>query len=70
MNPKPTLRKTWAVLAWCEHCAAKTLQIKSPVQPGPDPNRVGGGQFGTCLQCIADGGTCCTLRHLNRWPRS
>ena len=36
----------------CEHCDADTVQA-----PAAD----------TCLQCIADGGTCCSLRFYNRW---
>jgi hypothetical protein len=37
----------------CEHCQARTPQVK--------------GEADTCLQCIADGGTCCSLDRLNRW---
>jgi hypothetical protein len=60
-TPKPTLRKAWTVLAPCDHCQARTLQVRGPKAPPAG--------MGSCLQCLADGGTCCTLRHYTRWPQ-
>lgn len=37
----------------CDHCGTITIQI------GQDGN--------TCLQCIADGGGCCSIKQYNRW---
>lgn len=62
-SPTPTIRLTDVVHQSCDHCQAPTVQI------------VGGtGLFDSsisrataCLQCIADGGTCCSLASLNRW---
>lgn len=57
-DPKPTLRKTWIVYFDCPHCKARTLQVRGPKEPPPG--------YWACLQCVADGGTCCTLRHYDR----
>lgn len=48
-----TITKRDIVARHCEHCGTKTIQI------GKDGN--------TCLQCIADGGGCCTIKMFNRW---
>lgn len=50
---KVTITKKDVVIRQCEHCAAKTVQL--------------GKSGNTCLQCIADGGGCCTIKLYNRW---
>lgn len=48
-----TIHKQDVVARHCDHCGGKTLQL------GKDGN--------TCLQCIADGGGCCTIKTYTRW---
>lgn len=48
-----TITKKCIVIRQCEHCVAKTVQV--------------GKTGNTCLQCIADGGGCCTIKQYNRW---
>jgi hypothetical protein len=48
-----TITKKDVVVRHCEHCNAKTVQL--------------GKEGNTCLQCIADGGGCCTIKVFNRW---
>lgn len=52
-TPPPTIAHTHICERFCEHCQTITTQV------GPEGN--------TCLQCIADGGTCCSLSTFNRW---
>ena len=58
--PKPsepkdnvTIHKSDIVARHCDHCGTKTMQL--------------GNEGNTCLQCIADGGGCCTIKLYNRW---
>jgi hypothetical protein len=51
--PPVTIDQLHACDRWCPHCQAVTCQI------GPEGN--------TCLQCVADGGTCCSLSVFSRW---
>lgn len=67
-NPEPTIKISDIVAMRCDHCQADTVQViggagLSSVIEGAEspPSRA-------CLQCIADGGGCCTLKPLNRWP--
>lgn len=48
-----TISKKDLVARHCKHCGTKTIQL------GKDGN--------TCLQCIADGGGCCSIASYNRW---
>lgn len=48
-----TIQKADIVARLCSHCGAKTMQI--------------GKSGNTCLQCIADGGGCCSLKAYDRW---
>lgn len=54
-TPAPTIRAADVVERDCPHCQAITAQV--------------GVENATCLQCIADGGTCCSLAAFSRWPR-
>ena len=45
------------VRARCPHCGTVT----------PQARRKRGEFMDACLQCIADGGTCCSLSDFNRW---
>ena len=48
-----TITKKDIVIRFCDHCGAKTVQL----------SKTGN----TCLQCIADGGGCCSIKQYNRW---
>ena len=48
-----TITKKDIVVRHCDHCGTKTVQV--------------GKEGNTCLQCIADGGGCCSIRSYNRW---
>lgn len=68
--------------SFCPHCLVDTVQV-GPAPEGwpvsaedfdeilkatgvePEDYAV----RGSCLQCIADGGSCCSLKHLNRWKK-
>jgi hypothetical protein len=70
--PKLTIRLSHVKRRWCPHCGDVTVQVgpKPELWPsGPDDVVAGNGAYqqGTCLQCIADGGTCCSLARYNRW---
>ncbi len=54
-DPAPTLKVTRFKRLHCTHCNATTVQYDG------DKGR-------QCMQCIADGGTCCSLRAYSRWP--
>ena len=60
-DPKPTVAFSAVQVLQCPHCEIPTVQV------------AGGSGIGegigerACLQCIADGGTCCSLAPLNRW---
>lgn len=56
-NPIPTITSASITTATCQHCGAQTVQVMGGT----------GSTAGACLQCIADGGTCCSLAPLNRW---
>jgi hypothetical protein len=58
-TPTPTIKKVQAQLRDCPHCQARTLHV---VPRTTDP-----GKPAVCLQCVADGGTCCSLAAYNRW---
>lgn len=47
-----TIQKYDVVVRECVHCGEETVQV--------------GTEGFTCLQCIADGGTCCSLRPFDR----
>lgn len=49
------ITKREVVARHCDHCGTKTIQL--------------GKTGNTCLQCIADGGGCCTIviPKYNRW---
>lgn len=49
------------VTAHCEHCGTHTIQVQ-----GGSGQALGTIAPTACLQCIADGGTCCSLAPLNR----
>lgn len=58
--PAVTITNQSVILsAPCPHCDAATVQIKGG----------SGTEHGACLQCIADGGSCCSLLPLSRWER-
>lgn len=63
MSYQPNARKMVKVShvrrAPCPHCGTVTVQV----------HRVVGVFENACLQCIADGGTCCSLRAYNRWTQ-
>jgi hypothetical protein len=48
-----TITKKDIVARQCDHCGTKTMQV--------------GKEGNTCLQCIADGGGCCSIKLYNRW---
>ena len=50
---KVTITQADIVARPCEHCGATTMQV--------------GNEGNTCLQCIADGGGCCSIAQYNRW---
>lgn len=50
---KVVITKKDLVVRRCEHCGANTVQL--------------GKSGNTCLQCIADGGGCCSIKDYNRW---
>lgn len=54
-NANVTISKKDIVARPCPHCGTKTIQL--------------GQEGNTCLQCIADGGGCCTIAipKYNRW---
>lgn len=52
-TPAITITKDSIVMRQCPHCQTETAQV--------------GTEGNTCLQCIADGGTCCSLAQYNRW---
>jgi hypothetical protein len=64
MTPEPTIKTEDVVLAVCEHCQAETVQVIGG--SGLAHVDEGGVLDLACLQCIADGGTCCSLSPLNR----
>lgn len=51
--PSPTITLDLFLVRTCPHCQADTVHV--------------GAAGWTCLQCIADGGTCCSLTAYNRW---
>lgn len=56
LTPKPLIHSVDLEDRDCPHCQALTPQVK--------------GESDTCLQCIADGGTCCSLGRFNRWAHA
>jgi len=68
--PPPTIKIEKVAEADCPHCGAKTVQvaggsgISHPTFPGVLTR---GFVNAACLQCIADGGNCCSLAPLNRY---
>jgi hypothetical protein len=51
-----TIELADVVMRACPHCGEDTAQV---------------GREGLhCLQCVADGGTCCSLRAFDRWAAS
>lgn len=62
-NPEPTISLEEVVVRACPHCDASTVQVEGgsgiPADDDEKPTRA-------CLQCIADGGTCCSLAPLDR----
>ena len=62
MTPPRTIFKGRMIFAHCTHCDTKTIQYE---RPAANPF-----EQGSCLQCIADGGTCCSLSPWNRWRSS
>lgn len=64
-DPKPTIEISMLVEDGCPHCGAKTVQVTGGA--GIVVSADEGTSFGrACLQCIADGGECCSLRSLDR----
>lgn len=69
-DPEPTIRLGIVAITasnlgqvvqeHCPHCNADTVQVHKP-------GRMLGVFQDTCLQCIADGGTCCSIARFNRW---
>ncbi len=65
-QPAPTIRGTDICEDDCKHCAAVTVQVIG----GAGlifSDEEGAKQGRACLQCIADGGTCCSLASLSRY---
>lgn len=52
-TPEPRIKAADVEDRYCDHCQAVTPQLR--------------GEANACLQCIADGGTCCSLSRFNRW---
>ena len=72
LPPAPTVAYAAVAVAHCEHCEADTVQVRGgsglrhPTFPGVLTR---GFVDAACLQCIADGGSCCSLKPLNRWAK-
>jgi hypothetical protein len=65
MAPDPTISAAQILEDFCPHCEARTVQViggtgLTNANPEGEPHARG------CLQCIADGGTCCSIQSLNR----
>lgn len=61
IQAEPTISEREIVTAECDHCRETTVQVL-----GGTGVRNGGSSEAACLQCIADGGNCCSLAPLNR----
>jgi hypothetical protein len=53
-TPSPTITLPMLQEADCPHCQARTVHVVD-------------GEKRACLQCVADGGSCCSLKPWNRW---
>lgn len=58
--PAPIITLDRVILGQCSHCDAQTVQVV-----GGSGVQLANGQA-ACLQCLADGGGCCSLRPLDR----
>ena len=72
MTPDPTIRTGHVRKGYCPHCEAMTAQVGAPPATWPKrkANATQAGvdyEAGTCLQCIADGAVCCSLKRYSRW---
>lgn len=65
-GPEPRLHLGRCQVRHCSHCMAMTVQVLDDTGRAPAESTA----RGTCLQCIADGGTCCTLAAYNRWKET
>lgn len=64
--PDPTIRAEQILEDHCPHCSTRTVQVIGGIGlTNTDPEGAMHGR--ACLQCVADGGTCCTIMNLNRW---
>lgn len=61
-QPEPTISEREIVTAECAHCNDTTVQVEG----GHGLENDTGNGSRACLQCIADGGNCCSLAPLNR----
>lgn len=61
-TPEPTIVIEDCFTARCGHCQADTVQVVG----GTGQSTPTGQETSACLQCIADGGNCCSLAPLNR----
>jgi hypothetical protein len=71
--PEITITEADLHFRFCGHCGQETMQVGEKPEDwpeGPDDEwEPGGISKGHCLQCIADGGTCCSLRAFDRWKQ-
>lgn len=64
-RPDPTIVMDMVHVEECPHCESETVMVGDPT-----PYKVKGKVMDDfhCLQCIADGGDCCSLSEFNRFP--
>lgn len=63
--PGPTIGIDDVTIGDCGHCHSKTVQVMGG--KGLIQTEEGRTTELACLQCIADGGNCCSLSPLNRY---
>ena len=68
--PGVTIYTTDAYKGDCPHCGTRTTLLRGGSGvPTPPAKQISSRPTKTsaCLQCIADGGNCCSLAPLSRW---